>query len=87
MDKDLHQKLDALPDKLKKEVEQFVDSLLSGKKPAKVKNKEKRTPKFGSGKGMFKLLPEKEIVKAIRSSEKSKKLKWSDAKKQIASWK
>lgn len=28
-----------------------------------------------------------ELVKTIRKSEKSRKLKWSDAKKQIASWK
>lgn len=32
MDKDLHQKLNALPDNLKSEVEHFVDALLSGKK-------------------------------------------------------
>lgn len=29
----------------------------------------------------------RDIVKAVRKSEKSKRIKWEDAKKQIAAWK
>jgi len=58
MEKGLHQKLDSLPESLKSEVEHFVDLLLSGKKRTKVKRKAKRSPKFGSGKGMFKMSPD-----------------------------
>ena len=30
---------------------------------------------------------DEEIVKALKKSEKSKRIKWDDAKKQIAAWK
>lgn len=44
----LYTKLSNLPDNLKSEVSNFIDSLLNkNKKPAKAK------PKFGSAKGMF----------------------------------
>ncbi len=58
MDKGLHQKLDLMPDNLKSEVEHFVDFLLTEKKKkqAQSKNNSKK-PKFGSGKGMFKMIP------------------------------
>ncbi len=57
MDKDnLQQKFNSLPEKLQEEVTHFVDFLLSQKKSSKKKSKP--TPKFGSGKGMFKMAPD-----------------------------
>lgn len=32
-------------------------------------------------------MTEKEIIKAVRASEKSGRIKWEDAKKEISSWK
>lgn len=34
-----------------------------------------------------KVWTEKEIIKAVRASEKSGRIKWEDAKKEISSWK
>lgn len=49
----LYSKLNALPEKLKKEVEAFIDKLLF-KKETPDKNKK---PNFGSAKGMFVINP------------------------------
>ncbi len=49
----LYQKLANLPDSLKAEVSNFIDSLLKKHKWAGSSKK----PKFGSGKGMFKIKP------------------------------
>ena len=38
-------------------------------------------------KNEMKVWSEKEMIKAIRESEKSGRIKWSDAKKEIAAWK
>jgi len=46
----LYSKLSHLPDNLKSEVSYFIDFLL-----AKNKKPNKRKPKFGSAKGMFKM--------------------------------
>ncbi|MBX3257407.1 MAG: DUF2281 domain-containing protein [Chitinophagaceae bacterium] len=48
----LYNKLASLPDNLKSEVEDFIDFLKS--KKAKGSDKTKK-PRFGSGKGMFKM--------------------------------
>ena len=50
----LYSKLAALPDDLKAEVSDFVDFLATKRK----KMKEKKKPKFGSGKGMFVVKPD-----------------------------
>lgn len=53
----LYSKLSALPEKLKKEVEAFIDQLLSQKnKSSKSINQKK--PVFGSAKGMFVMHPD-----------------------------
>ena len=49
----LYSKLSALPEKLKKEVEAFIDYLLSKKED----NNKKHKPKFGSAKGLFVIHP------------------------------
>lgn len=49
----LSKKLDSLPENLKAEVADFIDFLLE--KSKKVDSPKK--PKFGSGKGMFKMKP------------------------------
>ena len=46
----LYSKLQHLPDNMKSEVSDFIDFLMS-----KNKKSEKRKPKFGSAKGMFKM--------------------------------
>ena len=46
----LYNKLSNLPDKMKSEVSDFIDSLMS-----KNKEPQKNKPKFGSAKGMFKM--------------------------------
>lgn len=49
----LFKKLAALPENLKAEAADFIDFLLQkNKKPGSAKR-----PKFGSGKGMFKIMP------------------------------
>lgn len=50
----LYTKLNALPDNMKSEVSDFIDFLMAktNKKPSNKK------PKFGSGKGMFKMKPD-----------------------------
>jgi hypothetical protein len=50
----LYNKLAALPDNLKSEVEDFID-FLSAKTN---KNQQKHKPKFGSAKGMFVMKPD-----------------------------
>lgn len=50
----LFSKLATLPDDLKAEVSDFVDFLAAKQK----RSKEKKNPKFGSGKGMFLLKPD-----------------------------
>lgn len=50
-------KFDALPEKLKQEVLDFMDFLLQ-KDERNKKKKQKKTPKFGSGKGMFEMAPD-----------------------------
>ena len=50
----LHSKLASLPDELKSEVEDFIDFLAQKAK----KNHPRAKPKFGSGKGMFVLMPD-----------------------------
>lgn len=50
----LYNKLASLPDDLKAEVSNFMDFLATKKN----KLKEKKNPKFGSGKGMFILKPD-----------------------------
>lgn len=50
----LYSKLASLPDDLKAEVSDFVDFLATKRK----KSKEKKKPKFGSGKGMFVMKPD-----------------------------
>ncbi len=47
----LYSKLSALPENLKKEVNDFIDSLTAKSKKASSQNG--RVAKFGSGKGMF----------------------------------
>lgn len=49
----LYKKITSLPEHLKKQVEDFIDSLTQKKKP-----KENQKPKFGSGKGMFVMKPD-----------------------------
>jgi len=49
----LYSKLSALPEKLKKEVEAFIDYLLSKKED----NNKKQKPKFGSAEGLFVIHP------------------------------
>lgn len=50
-------KFEALPEKLKQEVLDFMDFLLQ--KEEKNKNKKHmKTPKFGSAKGMFEMAPD-----------------------------
>lgn len=51
----LHHKIDALPDNLKKQVEEFIDRLTVAAKGAK---HSKSKPRFGSGKGMFVMAPD-----------------------------
>lgn len=50
-------KFNVLPDNLKKEVMTFIDFLLERKSKRKKANK-KKTPKFGSCKGMFEMSPD-----------------------------
>jgi Protein of unknown function (DUF2281) len=45
----LYSKLSTLPENLKSEVSDFIDSLVAKDK----KTSEKKKPKFGSGKGIF----------------------------------
>jgi hypothetical protein len=52
----LQNKLEMLPESLKSEVSDFIDFLLS-KNNKLEKDSGKRTPKFGSGKGMFVMKP------------------------------
>ncbi len=52
----LFSKLSSLPEEMKSEVIDFIDFLLTKvkkEKPVTESNKEKPTPKFGSGKGFF----------------------------------
>jgi hypothetical protein len=51
----IHQKLDLLPDKLKSEVNDFIDFLLSKKAKKNNETESKFEPVFGSAKGMFKM--------------------------------
>ena len=53
----LHFKFNALPEKLKAEVLDFIDFLMEKEKKGKMNNKQK-TPKFGSYKGMFEMAPD-----------------------------
>ncbi len=50
----LYNKLAALPAELKAEVSDFVDFLTSKSR----KSSEKKKPRFGSGKGMFRMKPD-----------------------------
>ena len=54
METQIYTKLNLLPDELKQEVLDFIEFLLhkQKKKPAK------KTPKFGSGKGLFYMAPD-----------------------------
>lgn len=47
----LYSKFNSLPENLKSEVSDFIDFLMSKTK----KSPSKKKPKFGSGKGMFKM--------------------------------
>lgn len=49
----LYKKIASLPEHLKKQVEDFIDSLIPPKKP-----RENKKPRFGSGKGMFIVKPD-----------------------------
>lgn len=46
-----------------------------------------KTLKYVKMKRAERKLHREEIIKEIRKSEKSKRIEWSDAKRQIASWK
>jgi len=50
----LYTKLNSLPENLKKEVVDFLEFLLEKNK----KEKKKKSPKFGSCKGFFKMAPD-----------------------------
>ena len=50
----IYTKFNALPDPLKKEAADFIDFLLAKSK----KKKGVKSPKFGSGKGMFEMAPD-----------------------------
>ena len=50
----LYNKLAFLPDKMKSEVSDFIDFLITKSK----KHQENLKPKFGSGKGMFVMSPD-----------------------------
>lgn len=51
----LYSKLNSLPDELKKEVNDFIDFLLSKSKKQKKEKKSVEGPKFGFAKGMFEM--------------------------------
>jgi uncharacterized protein DUF2281 len=53
----LYNKLASLPDKMKSEVSDFIDFLVSKAKSEKTEP-QRPTPKFGSGKGMFTMQPD-----------------------------
>lgn len=53
----LYSKFNSLPDKLKKEVLDFIEFLIEKEKKSKKGNKS-RIPKFGSYKGLFEMAPD-----------------------------